>query len=147
MNDVQETKPSTWADCGGTKRDRRNQRKIILWMLAWMVPWLTLTLGIKKEWFSFGPIAMIALVVITLMGVKMLFSYHHFLREADELRRKIELDALAIAVGISVVSSFSYATLERAGVVGETDILSLMMIMMASYSISVVIGLWRYGYR
>ena len=47
----------------------------------------------------------------------MVVAYRRYLGETDELRRKIEVDALALAFGVGLVGAFSYVLLERAGAV------------------------------
>lgn len=139
MNDSQ--KPSWTA----TETDRRNQRLIVAWSLAWVLPFLGVSYAIENEWIGTGSPAIIATVAVTLLGLGALFAFHRFLRDTDELMRKIQLDALALTVGIGLVSGFSYSLLERAGVVAETGIMILIMVMVVTYIISVVVGLRRYA--
>ena len=75
----------------------------------------------------------------------MIITYRRYLGETDELRRKIEVDALALAFGVGLVGAFSYVLLERAGTVARADPMQLVMLMVATYVIGVVLGHRRYG--
>ena len=75
----------------------------------------------------------------------MIVVYRRFLREADELRRKIELDAFALAAGVGVVGAVTYRLLEQAGAIGETDPVHVVVTMVVAHTISVVVGERRYA--
>jgi hypothetical protein len=86
-----------------------------------------------------------AILFSTAFGLGMGLAYRRFLREADELLRKIELEALALAVGVGVVGGFAYTTLARAGIVAEADVLVLVVAMVLTYGIAVIVGQRRYA--
>ncbi len=131
--------------CGGTVRDRKNQRWIIAWSFLWMASWVALVLGIENEWMPRGWPVAFATAVTLLPAALTLLAYRRFLREADELRRKLELDALALAFGVGVVGGMSYFALGRAGVVAMDDFLFVILAMIATHSLGVWIGHRRYS--
>lgn len=131
--------------CGGTVRDRQNQRRIIAWSFLWMASWVALVRGIDNEWMPAGWPVALAVALTLLPAALTLLAYRRFLREADELRRKIELDALALAFGVGVVGGMSYFALGRAGVVAMDDFLSVILAMVATHSLGVWIGHRRYS--
>jgi uncharacterized membrane protein len=136
------TKNSHWT---ATERDRRNQRNIIYWSLAWIVPFLGTNLAITNEWIEGDALALAATAGVTGLGLGVLLAYRRFLSNADELMRKIQLDALALTVGVGVVSGFSYTLLERAEIVTEADAMTLIMVMVVTYIIGIVVGLRRFA--
>lgn len=128
----------------GTERDRINQRRMVISGLSWMGAWLALIYVIGRGWLS-AFAATAASVVPLALGVGMIVAYRRYLGETDELRRKIEVDALALAFGVGLVGAFSYVLVERAGAVVRADPMQLVMLMVATYVIGVVLGHRRYG--
>jgi ABC-type tungstate transport system substrate-binding protein len=131
--------------CGASPRDKQNSRRILYWMLAWMGTWLGVGWSIRNDLLDQGLPAILASIVPTVTGIGAIFAYRRFLREADELRRKIELDALAVAFGVGLVGSLTYWLLGRSGAVAEVDLLWMVAVMMMAYGLSVFIGQVRYS--
>ena len=46
----------------------------------------------------------------SLFGIATVLAYRRFLQETNELRRKIEVEALALAFGVGLVGGLSYCT-------------------------------------
>jgi uncharacterized membrane protein len=128
-----------------TETDRKNQRNIVVWSLAWIAPFLAVNLAVKNDWIGSDPLALAATIAVTGLGVGALLAYRRFLSDADELMRKIQLDALALTVGVGVVSGFSYTLLETAGLVAEAEVMTLIMIMMVTYTGGIVVGMRRFA--
>jgi hypothetical protein len=135
----------TQAACHATARDVRNSRRILYWLIAWMATWLSANLAVSYDILGTGLPATLAAIVSLGFGVGCVFAYRRFLREADELRRKIELDALAVAFAVGIVGGLSYWLFGRAGAVAEVDLLLVFVAMMVTYSFSVFVGLVRYS--
>ena len=140
---MEQARRSWWGHCG-TDRDRMNQRRMVISGMAWMGAWLALIYVISRDWLS-AFAATAASVVPLALGVGMIVAYRRYLGETDELRRKIEVDALALAFGVGLVGAFSYVLLERAGAVARADPMQLVILMVATYVIGVVLGHRRYG--
>ena len=140
-----ETKESFWKNCELTERDRRNQWRFVWLSLAWAIAWVVASITIKHEWVGKGPAQLIIALLPTILGVGMLLAYAKFLREADELQRKIQLDALALGFGSGLVGSVLYRLLERAGFVAATDVSDAIIIMIVGYIAGILIGQRRYA--
>jgi len=132
-----DTKNSDWS---ATEKDRRNQRLIVTWSLAWVLAFLAADYAIEKEWIEGTALTLAATIGVTTIG---LGAFRRFLRDGDELMRKIQLDALALSVGVGFVAGFSYSLFESAGIVAEAEALSLVLIMILTYIVSVVVGQHR----
>ena len=129
----------------GTKRDQQNQFRILAWMVAWIGAWLVAVFAIKYGWLAAGAPLFAAALVTMGLGVATMLAYRRFLREADELIRKIELEALALTVGAGLVGGLGYLLLERSGVVEKPGSSVILVLMMFTYAIAVVIGQRRYS--
>ena len=129
----------------GTKRDRQNQLRIMPWTFGWMLSFLAMTFAIRFEWITTSAAVVALSIVIMGLGVGTMLAYRRFLREADELVRKIELEALAATVGLGMVVGLSYWLLEFAEIVSEPGLPMIITLMMVAYSIAVILGHRRYS--
>lgn len=137
--------PSSWNRCQLTARDRRNQQRLLIWLLAWSVAWVLANIAIKEGWAPAGIPAVAVAVLPTLLGVVMMLVYWKFIREADELQRKIHLDALALGFGIGVVGAFTIHLLQRADLLTSVDMADVSALMMVTYAIGTLFGVKRYA--
>ena len=129
--------------CHTTERDRRNQRRVIAWSLAWTLCWVVGALAIDNGWWDAAATGVAAAALSALLGVALLLAYWRFLREADELRRKIEVEALALAFGVGLVGGISYWLLGESGIVAEAEILHVLVLMIVTHSLGILIGFRR----
>lgn len=135
-----------FARCG-TERDRRNQRIILYWAAAWMGTWLLANFAIAEAWLPDTPLTAALLAFVpALFGLGALRAFWVYLQEADELLRKIELDALALAFGFALISSLTTWIL---GLMGYLDADQLLMwitsAMLVVYALAVIAGHIRYS--
>ena len=142
---MEETKGSFWKMCALTERDRRNQWRFVGWSLIWTFAWTVASIAINHDWLGKGLPQLVIALVPTILGVGMLLAYSKFLREADELQRKIQLDALALGFGSGLVGAVLYRLLERTGFIGEADVLNVMLLMVVVYTVGVLVGQKRYA--
>lgn len=126
------------------QHDQRNQRLIVLWSLAWALSFVAVALVIKKEWLSFGW-TIAAVIGSAIVGVATVLAYHRFLAETDELRRKIEVEALAFAFGVGFVGGHSYWLLMVKGAAPATGFIYVLVAMVLTYAAGVVLGLRKYS--
>lgn len=132
------------ASCRAPARDRRNELRILLWMAVWVGTWLLLHWALKNERLEAGTLAFGAITVTVLLGLGTIRAYQRFLREADELRRKVELDGLALGFGAGTIAAFTFVLLESSGVALDLRIVEVVAVMFFAYSVGVVLGLRRY---
>ncbi|MEP7009208.1 MAG: hypothetical protein ABJC13_02695 [Acidobacteriota bacterium] len=128
----------------GRQRDRRNRWRVTIWALAWALSFAAATLGIKKEWWSSG-VTFAAVIGTALLGLATVLAYRMFLRETDELRRKIEVEALALAFGVGVFGGLSFWLLAVSGAVEVKDFAFLFVAMILIHPLAVMLGYRRYS--
>jgi len=107
--------PRFWAGCGYTATDRRNLRRFNAWTFVWMAIWLAATWLFRGEAVTAGPLAWALVLITVLLGLQVMRSYVHFLRQADELLGKIQMEALALGFGAGMVFMVAYRLCERLG--------------------------------
>ena len=137
-------KQSLWERCGGTSpRDRANQRRILWTTLAWAISFVGVSQAIKTGTLARGPMAWALALVPAALGFVVVFVYSRFLRDADELQRLIQLNALALGFGGGLFTFYAYRVFERLGAppIGLED---ATLIMIALYILGVILGGRRY---
>lgn len=126
-----------------TPRDRRNQLRFILLGLGWAVTLVGCKLVVARELLPEGPALWIVAVLPAIVAVFAVLAFVHYLREADELERSIQLQAMAVAMGSGFVAWSGVVLLEEAGA-PITDWPLVYLIVVASYVISYHAGQRRY---
>lgn len=156
-----EPTPETEPRCTGfyTARDRRNLRRVNLWApaaalayvaaaaaqrwrepLARALPWLQPFRALRgfpwMPWLFAG--------LSALCTVQAVRSYLAFLREADELLRRIQTEALALGFAAGAAFALIYPLLEQLGapVFGGNGV---FVVMMFSWSAGAWLGTRRYS--
>ena len=125
-------------------RDIRNANIVNMWALAWVASLFLTSFLSDYEWYSSTIPTMIGLVIHAGIGLAMFFAYKRFLKELDEMERKIQLDALASSVGITVIGFSTYSILEKAGFLPDLNPSNLIVLIALTYMVAVIIGRVRY---
>jgi len=128
----------------GRERNRQNQWRILLLAFVWALSFVIVTLEIEKEWLPFGA-TLAGVGVNAVFGIATVLAYRRFLRETDELRRKIEVEALALAFGAGVVGGLTYWLLMVSGVLPAYGFAYILALMILTHTAGVLIGLRRYS--
>ena len=98
-------------------------RRVLRWSCACATWWLLAFAAAESGHLSL-PVAAVGVAAVQLgLGVGLVAAYRHFLAVADELRRKIELEALAWSAGITVAGAFSLALLHSSGLVPSSVVI------------------------
>ena len=130
--------------CGDTTpRDRRNLMRF-LWVLgAWAVCFVGASQLLERGLVPIGPLSWMVALLPTVVAIPVLIVYARYLREADELQRKIELEALALGFGGTFFALGGYRILERVGA-PAVDLGDFGLVMAVLYTIGVLLGRRRY---
>jgi hypothetical protein len=75
----------------------------------------------------------------------MIRVFKQYLLGLDELQRKIQLDAMALTLGVGIVVGVSYELLEDIKLIAfEPEISHLILLMCLTYCIGIILGNRRY---
>lgn len=75
----------------------------------------------------------------------MIIMNRKYLNGLDEMHRKINIDAMAIALGVGVVGGLSYSMLDIANVISnDAEIAFLVILICITYIIGIAVGYSRY---
>ncbi|MFA6956765.1 MAG: hypothetical protein WC538_12930 [Thermoanaerobaculia bacterium] len=125
-----------------TPRDAENLRRFNVVCLAWAMMFVAATLAIVS--YGVTGITGWALAFATLLlGATAMGLYIRFLRAADELLRKIHLEALALGFGAALVFMLFWRLCERLGA-PKLDVVDPVLVMVAFWAAGQWMGLRRY---
>lgn len=142
MNET--NRDSIWLRCtDATPRDRRHQVRILWMSLAWAVCLVGVALLIKSDLLPAGPIRWLVAALPSVAGLFVLIAYGRYLRQADELERIIQLQALAVGFGGTLLVLVGYGLFERLGA-PAVELEHLTLVPTLLYSVALVLGRWRY---
>ncbi len=129
--------------CSGTPQNRRNSLHFTLWTLLWAVTYVAAHWMLKSDMNLATPLVWSLAVVPILIMIVTVFSYLRFLRNADELLRKIQRQGLAMGFGAAIVFVTGYQLLEAAGA-SEMQTDHLLIVMVFSWIAGQLHGAWHY---
>lgn len=131
--------------CGDmTESDRRNLNRANLWLALWLVSFAASTFLIKGDFASGGIFGWVVAAVPILVGLGAMLAYGRYLRLADELQRRIQLQALALGFGVAFFFGFGYRLLEKVGA-PPAEISDVSVVMTFFYFVGLWLGRRRYA--
>jgi hypothetical protein len=111
----------------------------MIWTAAWV-----LTVAISK--FGVIPFTLLALLLNIGVGMGMIWANIRFLNGQDELMRKVQLEAMGISLGVSVVGGIALSLSNSTNLVPfDAQISHLVLLIGLTYIVSLVINMRRYA--
>jgi hypothetical protein len=129
----------------GDYRDQiKATARLALWTLAWVATLALAKFGPEHLWDS--DVASWAAVAANLVvGLGWIIAHARYLREIDELQRKIQQDALAVTLGVGWVGGFAYVVADAADLITyDADVGDLSALLAVVYMTAIVVGNIRY---
>lgn len=119
---------------------------LALWTGLWVVSLAIATFGPIFIWNENIMWSLIMIITNTAIGGGMIWANVKHINVLDELQKKIQLDAMGIALGVGIVGGLSYSVLDIANVIsGDAEIGFLVMLISFCYIIALLIGRNRYA--
>ena len=131
--------------CDITAQTKKNTLRLGCWTGAWVLATAGAAFGPRFLWdFNTLPTVLGVLVHIGI-GFGMIRMFRQYLLRLDELQRKIQLDAMALSLGVGIVVGVSYELLEDIKLITfEPEISHLILLMCLTYGIGIILGNKRY---
>lgn len=127
-----------------TPQSARNSARLLIWVFIWTATMVLADKAMAHEWYTAQWITVLAIAVNATLGVGMIVYFISYLRGMDELQRKIQLEALAFAMGCGLVGSFTYSLLVTAGFIAEAEVSDIILLMTLTYVAAIIAGKVRY---
>ena len=124
----------------------RNGINLLIWSLVWLIATAIARFGPILFWDISNTIySGLAIGFTFLVGIGMILANRQFIAGLDELQKKIQLEAMAFALGIGIVGGLCLASLNKAAVISQDDDIGvIVMIISITYIIGIVLGKFRY---
>ena len=134
------TDASDWA-----ARNKKNTVRLGFWTLAWTVTMALATFGPKFLWDYHFPLTVLGILINLGIGIGMIVANKNHLRGLDEMQQKIQLEGMALALGVGIVGGLSYSLLDITNLVSfDAEISHLVILMSLTYLAGIMIGQVRY---
>lgn len=127
----------------GTRQDVQNQLRFVAWCAGWGIFFLTSNWVLKSDYEFSAPVAWFIAFIPSVFGIGAVLAYMKFLRMADELMRKIQLEGLAVGFGVGLIFGLGYQVLEKAGA-PHLEIDDLALVLMGGWMLGQVVATRRY---
>lgn len=126
-------------------RVKKNTKNLGLWTMAWVLSMAIATFGPKFIWESETVLTVAGIILNALLGVGMILANIRHLNSLDDLQKKIQLEGMAIALGVGIVGGLSYSLLDTTNIITQDAEISYLVILISlTYLVSVFIGQKRY---
>jgi hypothetical protein len=135
-----DTPTSNWATTNA-----RNTARLGYWTGGWLVTMATATFGPMFIWESTSMLTVIAILINIGIGFGMIVANKRHLKGLDELQQKIQLEAMALALGVAVVVGLGFSMLDVSHVGSvRAEISHLVLLIGLTYGAGIAIGRRRY---
>ena len=128
-----------------TTQIKRNTKNLAFWTTAWTLSMALATFGPKFIWDEKVVLTVLAVIINALLGAGMIMANIKHINSLDDLQKKIQLDAMGIALGVGVVGGLSYTILDTTNLIANDAEISFLVIFISiTYLIGLLVGLKRY---
>lgn len=126
-------------------RHRENVVRLAYWTLAWLITMAIAVFGPNFLWESGSISTLIAIVVNLLAGIGMIVANKHHLQGLDELQQRIQLEAMALALGVALIVGLAYSTMDITNLISyDAEIAHLVILTSLTYLAGILIGRRKY---
>ncbi len=123
----------------------RNTVRLGYWTGAWVITMAVANFGPVFIWHSNQLSTILAIVVNLGIGFGMIVANKRHLKGLDEMHQKIQLEAMALSLGVGLVVGLGYSNLDVTNVIAfDAEISHLVILMGLTYMAGVFAGLKRY---
>lgn len=128
----------------------KNQKKKILKLAGWTWSWVaTLALAVFGPKFIWDDHQLLTVLFVGLNlanGIAMIIANRNLFNSLDELQRKIQLEALGITLGLSVIAGITYSALDNTNLIAsDAEIGFLIGFMGITYLVALLVNRNRYA--
>jgi hypothetical protein len=96
-----------------TKDIMTQTKKLALWNFIWVLSMAIATFGPEYLWNNKSILTVIGVTLNLVLGVKWVLITKNYIQSLDELQKKIQLESLALSLGLSVIFGLSFSLLDQ----------------------------------
>ncbi|MEZ7277595.1 hypothetical protein [Pseudoalteromonas sp. 68 DY56-GL68] len=122
------------------QRNKQNTLNLAKWTVVWLLTLAIASFGPHFLWQDQTVITVAAIVINILVGVMMILANKRQLQGMDELQQRVQLNAMGITLGASLVFGLAYSLLQSSGLVHfNEDISHLVLFMGMTYLVCILV--------
>lgn len=123
----------------------KNTVHLAAWTISWVLSTALAAFGPKYIWDFNTSLTILALLLNVGFGIFMILANRTHLKSLDEMMQKIQLNAMAIALGVGLVFGIAYELMEDIKLIAfEPEISHLVMVMAFAYMITILVSNRKY---
>ena len=124
---------------------RNSTRQLGLWTLAWLITLAVATFGSLLVWESSLTLKLGSILLNFVIGIGTIRANIRHIQSLDEMMQKVHLQAMGMAMGISIVAGITLSVLGTSEVLPvKADISLLVALTGLVYGIGTVVGMRSY---
>jgi hypothetical protein len=128
-----------------TLKQKSNLKILAYWTLAWTSSQALVTFGSKLIWPESKVIIILSILLNIGLGIGLILANRKYLVDGDELEKKIAIESMSLALGLSIVVGLAYSSADQANLIPFHAEISHLVIF-TGISILVSIGICRKKY-
>lgn len=124
---------------------KKRLQQLAIWTAAWTVTVALTKFGFNSLWEENTLLSILSILVNLAMGIGMILVNRKFVNESDELERKIQLESMAITLGLTLIIGITISLLNFTKIIMfHTEISTLIIFMGIIYLGSMILNNLRY---
>ncbi len=122
-----------------------NLKKLAKWTVAWTLSQALVSFGSTLLWSDKPWLIILTILVNVALGLGVILINRKYLLEGDELDRKIQLESMSLALGLSIVIGLAYSSLDHTNLISfDAEISHLVIFTGLAYLSAIFINRKRY---
>ena len=124
---------------------KKTLSRLALWTLAWTLSTAVATFGSLFLWEGNTLLTALSVVLNLGIGVGMVLANRQFLEDSDELEKKVQLEAMALTLGLTLIVGIAYSIMDSTDLIPwDAEISFLVVFMGLFYMIALLVNRKRY---
>ena len=134
------TNSGNWA-----AKNTKNTLVVFYWTIAWVLTTALVKFGAEYIWSSNKLFTGLAILLNVVIGFGMVVAVKRYLAGLDEMQQKIQMDAMALSLGVGLVIGLGYQSMGQTNLIPfDAEISHLIMLMSLTYIVGILTGLRKY---
>jgi hypothetical protein len=129
-------KPENWQ-----QQNKQNTAKLGFWTTIWVLTMALTNFGPRFIWDFNVTLTVVAVLLNLALGLKMVIANVQHMKGLDEMQQRIQLNAMGITLGVSLVAGLTYSNLDVVNLISfHAEISHLVIFIGLTYLTATFIG-------
>ena len=125
--------------------NRQNTVRLARWTAAWVITMAIAVFGAQFAWKANSALTLAAILLNLAVGVGMILANRRHLKGLDEMQQKIQLEAMALSLGVGLIGGLAYSNLDVTNLIAfDAEISHLVILMALTYMVGIAVGVRKY---